>query len=189
MERPNEPAPEVRRLGRGDAGPLADFFEAVAADPEVRRYFAPHPLTRAFAEDLCARAAWMRDRYSALWFSGRVAGYSLLRGWDEGFEVPSFGACTHPGLRNAGAGQALLAHAVAEARAAGARRLRLTVYRSNARAAHVYAKFGFTLEPLGADRWLGLLDLESAAAVPPRPLDLAALRAWAAAAGPLPRAA
>src|SRR5262249_4273077 len=111
---------EIRSLTAADADALAEFFAAAASDPETARFFHPQPLTKAFAESLCAAIPTRRDKYFALWYGGRIAGYGMLRGWDEGFAVPSFGACVHPALRDAGIGQALLMHALAEARAAGA---------------------------------------------------------------------
>ena len=95
---------QIRSLTSADGAALAEFFAAVAADAEAARFFHPHPLTRAFAVELCGRASTCRDRYFALWYGGRIAGYGMLRGWDEGFVVPSFGACVHPELRDAGIG-------------------------------------------------------------------------------------
>jgi len=107
-----------------------------------------------------------------------VAGYSMLRGWDEGYETPSFGGCTHPELRGAGLGQLLLAHAISESRAVGASRLRLTVYKTNTSALHIYRKFGFLFSDKNQDEWIGLLNLRTAALSGTRDPDTAKLNAW-----------
>jgi ribosomal protein S18 acetylase RimI-like enzyme len=102
----------------------------------------------------------------------------MLRGWDEGYETPSFGGCTHPELRGAGLGQFLLAHAIAESRAAGARRLRLTVYKENVRALHIYQKFGFLFSDKNDYEAVGLLDLGSAPLFSVPGADMARFDAW-----------
>jgi ribosomal protein S18 acetylase RimI-like enzyme len=167
----------IAPLRPADAEALADFFHTLAGDPETGRFFHPHPLSADAARELAA-GSW-RDRYYLARYRGHVAAYSMLRGWDAGFEVPSFGGCTHPALRDAGLGHAVLAHAIAAARATGARRLRLTVYRDNERAVHVYRKFGFVFTPRNARESVGVLDLAAAPEPPTRPLNVAVLDRWA----------
>ena len=93
------------------------------------------------------------DRYYLALYRGRPVAYAMLRGWDEGYAVPSWGGCVHPALRGAGLGHALLVHAVAESRAAGASKLRLTVYKANQRGIHLYNKFGFVFQDKDERRW------------------------------------
>jgi glycosyltransferase involved in cell wall biosynthesis/ribosomal protein S18 acetylase RimI-like enzyme len=171
---------QIRSLTAADGAALAGFFAAVAADPEAARFFHPHPLTRAYAEELCASCATRRDKYFALWYDGRIAGYGMLRGWDEGFPIPSFGVCVHPALRDAGIGQTLLTHALAEARAAGATKVRLTVYEANTRAVQIYRRFGFDFESHRNGTLIGTLALDDAAARKMKPLNVARLSDWAA---------
>ncbi len=102
----------------------------------------------------------------------------MLRGWDDGYEIPSFGGCTHSALRNAGLGQSLLAHAIVESRSAGAQRLRLTVYKSNERAVHVYRKFGFEFSDKNEHEFVGLLDLTGEVSSNARIPDYVGLEAW-----------
>jgi ribosomal-protein-alanine N-acetyltransferase len=168
------------RVSTADADHLGDFFELLAADKETARFFHPHPLTKEFASALCARQSRCLDRYFITDYRGRVVGYSMLRGWDEGYDVPSFGGCTDPGLRGAGLGQLLLAHAIAECRTAGARRLRLTVYKDNMRAVHIYRKFGFVFSEKNDDELVGLLNLGSTCLSNVAALDTGKLDSWLA---------
>ena len=168
----------IERLSALDAAPLGTFFELLAADEDTTRFFHPHPLTKPFAAVLCAQQSACLDRYYITQWHGRIAAYSMLRGWDEGYDIPSFGACTHPGLRGAGLGHLLLAHAIAESRAAGARRLRLTVYKQNVRAVHLYRKWGFIFSEKNEAEWLGLLDLESCLISNARAVDTGKLGDW-----------
>jgi ribosomal protein S18 acetylase RimI-like enzyme len=172
---------ETHRLGTDDGAALGTFFSILSQDPEVGRFFHPHPLSADYARSLCGELAGRRDRYYLTFFRGRPVAYSMLRGWDEGFAVPSFGGSVHPHLRGAGLGRLLLAHAASEAKAAGASRLRLTVYKTNVRALGLYAKFGFIFTDKNEKESIGLLDLAALPAAQGREPDLTKLNAWYAA--------
>jgi len=168
----------IRQIAKGDGPVLGDFFAALAADADTARFFHPHPFTQEFAAELCEGASTRKDRYYVACFQGAVIAYMMLRGWDEGYSVPSFGVCTHPALRDVGLGQALLAHALAECRAVGACKLRLTVFKSNERAVHVYTKFGFIFQEKNEHELIGILDLINSPRTPVRYPDLSKIKAW-----------
>jgi ribosomal protein S18 acetylase RimI-like enzyme len=168
----------IRQIAKGDSSILCDFFAALSTDPEVVKFFHPHPFTREFAAQLCDGAGTRRDRYYVACFQGVVIAYMMLRGWDEGYSVPSFGVCAHPALRDVGLGQALMAHAVAECRAVGASKLRLTVFKDNPRGVHVYSKFGFVFEDKNEHELIGILDLASFPQIPVRSPNLSKIKFW-----------
>jgi len=168
----------IRQIEKGDGAVLGDFFAALTADTDSVRFFHPHPFTQEFAAQLCEGEATRKDRYYVACFQGTVIAYMMLRGWDEGYSVPSFGVCTHPALRDVGLGQALLAHAVAECQAAGASKLRLTVFKNNERAVHVYTKFGFIFQEKNEHELIGILDLINSPRTPVRYPDLSKIKAW-----------
>lgn len=171
----NSDALRFSAVGPDDAHDLGEFFELLASDPDTPRLFHPHPLTRAYAHELCARAAGCRDAYFVAWFAGRIVAYWMLRGWDEGFAVPSFGVAVHPLARGLRLGAAVMEHAIAFSRDRGAPKLRLTVYRSNERALQVYRRFGFTFQDKNDRELVGLLDLGTPALT--KPADLGAIEA------------
>jgi ribosomal-protein-alanine N-acetyltransferase len=72
-----------------------------------------------------------------------VVGYGMLRGWSEGYDVPSFGVYVHPGERGRGVGASLLAWAVERARDRGATSIMLKVSPRNAAAVAIYRSRGF----------------------------------------------
>lgn len=150
----------IRRLVSDDARALSEFFAAVNADADTVRLFHPHPFTSEQAARVCDSRR--RDRYFAAWDGDAVVGYSMLRGWEEGYDVPSFGVCVHPRRRGAGLGGELTRHAVEQCRALGVPALRLTVYKENGRAAQLYRTLGFELRELDETRLVGLLSLTAA---------------------------
>jgi len=168
----------IRRITSHDGPALGDFFTSLAGDDETTRFFHPHPFTREFAAELCARAAMRKDRYYVACIKGTIISYMILRGWDEGYAVPSFGVCTHPDLREVGLGQTLLARAVEESISAGADKLRLTVFKNNERAVHVYRKFGFAFHDKNEHELVGILDLAKCPVIPIRSINLSKLNAW-----------
>lgn len=169
----------VRLLTPPDAAALGDFLVAAHDHAPTAELFHPHPLTREFAAELCGKLSAIKDRYFALFVGDRVAGYAMLRGWDEGYKVPSFGICVHPALQNAGVGHLLTTFGIDESKRAGAEKVRLTVYKRNERAAHLYAKYGFVFTEKDADSWVGVLDLTAGVAIPHREADTPKLLAWA----------
>lgn len=152
---------EIRALSDGDGAALARFFAKVVADPDSVRYFHPHPLDEVTAQKIASSAAGRRDRYFAAFDGGEVVGYGMLRGWDEGYEIPAFGVCVLPEARGQGLGRELLAWAIAEARAAGAKQLMLKVYPENDGAVRLYERAGFSLSPYPNDpaQLVGCLEL------------------------------
>lgn len=153
---------EIRRLSPADRDDLAALFAAFSAHPATVHFFHPHPFTDEVAAELCEREG--RDLYFLARVAGRPVGYSMLRGWDEGYSVPSFGVGVHPEARGQRIGHDLLSHAILESRAVGATRLRLTVLKTNTIARRIYTQFGFQFSDKDAESLLGVLELTSDAA-------------------------
>jgi len=134
------PAPAIRALQRGDGEALARLLED-QAETEAARVFHPFPLTRDTALRLVAAAR--ADRYWGAWIDGRMVGFAMLRGWDAGFEVPSFGILVDRRFWRRGIGTTLTAEALQTARIAGCGWVRLTVYASNRVALRLFDRAGF----------------------------------------------
>jgi ribosomal protein S18 acetylase RimI-like enzyme len=121
-------------------GALAGFFAALVAAGDDRT-FHPHPFTAAAAAE---RARYEgADVYCVAVAGETVLAYGMLRGWDEGYEIPSLGIAIHPEARGLGLGRAMMAYLHAEARRRGAPKIRLKVYPDNATAVSLYRSFGY----------------------------------------------
>ena len=79
---------EIVRLGPRHTEAVRDLFSRIAADGTSRQ-FHPHPLTCEYAERICHYDGG--DLYFGLRVYWRFLAYGMLRGWDEGFAVPSLG--------------------------------------------------------------------------------------------------
>jgi ribosomal protein S18 acetylase RimI-like enzyme len=159
--------PECRLLRPEDAGALGRLFERMRTQG-VDKFFHPHPLTR---EQACERAAYTgRDVYSVMQAGTELVGYGMLRGWDEGYEVPSLGIVIDPGQQGRGHGRRLMEFLHDIARQRGARRVRLRVHTENERAVTLYRSLGYSFNGEDGGQMLGFLQLTPAAG-PPRPED------------------
>ena len=135
---------EFRRVAPDLERPLAEFFAALVSAGDDRT-FHPHPFTPEAARE---RALYQgKDVYCLAVVGSRVLGYGMLRGWDEGYDIPSLGIAILSTVRGIGLGRALMQFLHAEARRRGAQRVRLSVYPDNTAAIALYRSLGYQFEP------------------------------------------
>lgn len=137
------PALQFQRLHPALVDGLFDLLAAVEAGGEADR-FRPHAFDRAHLAALAGGKG--RDLYYVALLDDRVAAYGLLRGWDEGYEVPSLGIAVHPDCRGTGLGAAMMQFLHAAARLRGSRKVRLRVVDGNAVAVRLYERTGYRFE-------------------------------------------
>lgn len=147
---------EIRQLAPALADEVAALFARIGADPGAAR-FHPHAFDDATAHALCGRDG--RDLYFCLLHDGCARGYGMLRGWDEGWPVPSLGIWIDPALRGTGAARLLMAHLHLAAALEGAERVRLKVYQDNPRARALYERLGYAFTGDEAGQAVGHLQL------------------------------
>jgi ribosomal protein S18 acetylase RimI-like enzyme len=134
---------EFRVAGAGDEQMLTELF----ADID-ETFFRPHPLTAEEARRLCSYAG--RDVFALLLRSGRPVAYGMVRGWDEGYDIPSLGIAVRTDSQGQGYGRLMMSHLQTEAYKRGAKRVRLRVHRDNVRARRLYESMGYEYQ--GEDR-------------------------------------
>ena len=135
---------EIRRIRKSDQATLLEFF-AQLVFCGLDRTFHPHSFTEEVAYKICTQR--MRDWYAGVFLQQSrlrtMVAYVMLRGWDAGYEVPSFGLCVLPDYQRVGLGRLLLEYAVMVARFRGSPAVRLKVYPDNIRAVEMYRAYGF----------------------------------------------
>ena len=136
---------------------LAEFFSRLALDPTAR-FFHPHPFDSTHA----ARYANFpgHDLYYVAVCSNNVLAYGMLRGWNDGFDVPSLGIALDRVVRNKGLGKTFMHFLHAAARMRGAAKIRLKVHPDNQPALGLYRQLGYHFEDHLSDELVGVLDLE-----------------------------
>jgi [ribosomal protein S18]-alanine N-acetyltransferase len=151
---------EIRRLTTEWKRPLLFFLSALdeAGDAD---FFLPHAFTEQAVERILLTAR--KDLYYVLADGTQVLGYGMLRGWDEGYAIPSLGIAIHPRFRGAGIGRIFMHFLGAAAKFRGASRIRLRVKAKNTKAAKLYESLGYEFCPEEEGEYrVGFLDLRHA---------------------------
>ncbi len=128
------------QIGSEQLDSLSALFERNRI-ASVTELFDPFPLD-------AGRARWIalepqRDAFYLALRNERPVGFSMLRGFDEGYATPSFGIFIDHESHGEGVGRALTAWTVEEARRRGCPAVRLTVYAANLPARRLYESLGF----------------------------------------------
>lgn len=147
---------EIKRASAEHVSALQGFFLAVAT-PEERLFFAPHPFDQETVLRVCTHQG--ADLYYLMLFENRALGYGLLRGWDEGFDIPSLGITIHPEYRGRGLGKLLMSFLHAAARLRGSKKIRLKAHRGNGPALSMYQAMGYGFTSQEGAFLVGFLDL------------------------------
>lgn len=152
----NSSALKFRIVDKTLEQPLAEFFRALKRAGDDKQ-FHPHPLTD---EEAKRRAHYSgEDLYYVLVEGDKVLGYGMLRGWDEGYQVPSLGIAIHPSVRGVGLGKLFMHFLHAAARRRGASKVRLKVYPDNTNALTLYKVLGYTFQAQEAGQLVGFINL------------------------------
>src|SRR5262245_56609662 len=118
------------QVGPEHVAGLARFFHDLDAAGDTR-YFHPHPFTAEEARRITEyRGA---DLYALAVQGDEVLAYGMLRGWADGYEIPSLGIAVHPRGRGTGLARCFMAYLHTAARFRGARQVRLKAYPDNVR--------------------------------------------------------
>ncbi len=83
------------------------------------------------------------DVYLVAEAGGELVAYGMLRGWDEGYEIPSLGIAVHRDRQGRGYGRAMMTALHDAARERGAMKIRLRVHPENGRARSLYERLGY----------------------------------------------
>jgi ribosomal-protein-alanine N-acetyltransferase len=146
----------IRPVEAGDASALLVLFSVLADDP----HFTPHPFDAEAAERIAGYQG--RDVYLVTVKDGSAIAYGMLRGWDEGYAVPSLGIAVRPDERGRGHGRAMMLALHEAARLRGANRVRLRVHPQNAIARQLYAALGYVESGTDRGQSIMILDLPGA---------------------------
>lgn len=139
--RRNRMAVEVslRRLRPRDARALSRLL--LSASPGYSRFFIPFDFAFASVSSILRQAK--DDLYFGIMAGGDLAGFYMLRGFDQGYEVPAYGVWVAPAYQDRGLAALTLRHAFSQCRLNGIGRLMLKVHPENAVAMRLYETMGF----------------------------------------------
>ena len=136
---------------------LLKFFEEIDRD-EYKLDFHPHPFSAEYAKKISGHTG--RDLYFAvLKDSADMVGYGMLRGWDEGYEIPSIGLCILKQFQGMGIGNLLLNFLEAVARFNECKKVMLKVRKGNNVARTLYERREYALTAYNDEFLIGIKNL------------------------------
>ena len=145
---------EIQHLSHEHIASLIEFHHK---NKEEFKYFTPHPFTKEALTNILATARL--DLYYVVIYKGKVIGYGILRGMDEGYSIPSLGIAIHKQFYGNGVGTLLMEFLETTSRIRGYKKMRLRVFKDNIRAWKFYLKLGYKYEPYDKDSVLGFKEL------------------------------
>ncbi len=132
---------------------LLQFFDEINCH-EYTKNFSPHPLDKATALAICNYEG--RDLYYAVLLNGmEIIAYGMLRGWDEGYEIPSIGLCVLKKYKRLRLGKTIMRFLETVAIFNGATETMLKVKKSNGPARDLYVGLGYIFEDHNNDFLIG----------------------------------
>lgn len=130
------PALDIRNVGPDEAGILADLVANIDTT-----FFQPHPMTASEATRVARHVG--RDVYLIGMLGGEAVAYGMLRGWDEGYAVPSLGIGVRRDRQRQGFGREMMVALHEVGRLVGAPQIRLRVHPENSGATALYRSLGY----------------------------------------------
>ena len=85
------------------------------------------------------------DKYFAIHYNNKLIGFFMLRGFDEGYKIPSYGVWILPQYTNKGIAKLTLQYAVTFCKINNIPKLMLKVHPENNVAKDMYLKYGFVI--------------------------------------------
>ena len=145
---------EIRRLGDEHIDGLIKLYEFNKTNFE---HFFPHPFTKEAIAEVIETS--VLDLYYVVVFNDTIIGYGMLRGMDEGYDVPSLGIAVDKAVYGTGVAVTLMEFLETTSRLYGYKKMRLRVFKANPRAYNFYIKLGYTYEPYDEESVLGFKEL------------------------------
>ncbi len=115
---------ELRKLVITDVANLVGPWNK---DPkDYNKHFIPFEFTHNKLESILSKT--VRDLYIGIFVNKKIAGFFMLRGFDEGYEIPSYGVWISSQYSNKGLAKLTLQHAISTCLLAGIKKIMLKVH-------------------------------------------------------------
>lgn len=130
---------EIRRLKTEDSELLYDLFRH--ADRAYYNYFTAFEIDPLKISDILK--AVKKDQYFGFYIQDALIGFFMLRGFDAGYEIPSYGVFISEKYKGKGLARLSVEYAIAFCKLHHIPRLMLKVHPLNSRALNLYLRMGF----------------------------------------------
>jgi RimJ/RimL family protein N-acetyltransferase len=105
------------------------------------QHFIPFDFSETTIKDILNKKK--ADKFFGLFLNKELIGFYMLRGFDQGYDIPSYGVWISSNYANKGLSKLTLYHAFSVCKLNNIKTLMLKVHPENTIAKEVYEKFGF----------------------------------------------
>ncbi len=140
---------EIKKLTRNQADSLTELLQS--SEKEYTQYFIPFSFDFETILKILSNA--VNDQYYGIYIETKLVGFYMLRGLDDGYEIPSYGVWIAKEFSSNGLSKLTLQHAISFCKINRIKKLMLKVHPENFKAKKVYEDFGFT--QVGIDPKIG----------------------------------
>ncbi len=135
----NPSALEIKKISAAQAKELSDLL--LQSDREYSKYFIPFQFDVESVSAVLNKA--VNDMYYGIYANSKLVGFYMLRGWDAGYEIPSYGVWIAENYSSKGLSKLTLHHALSVCRINNIKKLMLKVHPDNLVAKKLYEDFEF----------------------------------------------
>jgi RimJ/RimL family protein N-acetyltransferase len=130
---------EIKRITSNQSDELSYLLSG--SEKEYSYYFIPFSFDSETIRKVLSKV--IKDQFYGIYIENELIGFYMLRGFDEGYEVPSYGVWISEKYSNKGLSTFTLNHAITFCKMNSIKKLMLKVHPDNIRAKHIYEKHGF----------------------------------------------
>jgi len=130
---------EIKKLTVNQSEELTLLLQS--ENKEYSKYFIPFSYDIETISGILFKA--IKDKFFGLYVENELIGFYMLRGFDEGYSVPSYGVWISEKYSNKGLSTFTLQHAISICKLNAIKKLMLKVHPDNIAAKHIYEKYGF----------------------------------------------
>lgn len=111
---------------------------------EYTKYFIPFSFDEKSINKILSNA--VKDKYFGIFIGNELVGFYMLRGFDEGYEIPSYGVWISENYSGLGLSKFTLQHAISYCKLNEIKKIMLKVHPDNLIAKRIYEDFGFIIQ-------------------------------------------
>lgn len=130
---------EIKRLNINQSEELANLL--MDSKQKYSQYFIPFSFDLETISEVLSKT--IKDQIYGIYVEDNLVGFYMLRGFDEGYSVPSYGVWISEKYSNKGLSTFTLQHAISVCKLNSIKKIMLKVHPDNITAKHIYEKYGF----------------------------------------------
>jgi len=142
---------EIKRINTNHAKELSDLL--LKSSKEYSKHFIPFEFDLEAVSTAIGKAN--KDMFFGVYVEFQIVGFYMLRGWDDGYDIPSYGVWIAENFSSKGLSKLTLHHAISVCRINRIKKLMLKVHPDNLIAKKIYEDFGFVYQDI--DKRIGHL--------------------------------